>query len=145
MEKVVDSCKEYGGKWSGFTFHKVRHGALVFQDDELAQVLKALRRGSSKDKKLAHRAFLMLTGFSKCPECGRLAAHHVYTDKNQEKWHCEKCHLTGRLKRGWSISKSDAVKNFTREEYEELCMQAKSGKKELLACADEFYGKHSRQ
>lgn len=87
----------------------------------------------------------MLTSFAKCPECGRLAAHHVYTDKNKEEWHCEKCYLTSRLKIGWSISKSDAVKNFTREEYEELCMQAKSGKKELLACADEFYSKQSRQ
>lgn len=52
MERVVDSCKEYGGKWSGSTFHKVRHGALVFQDDKLAQVLKALRRGSSKTRSL---------------------------------------------------------------------------------------------
>ena len=139
MERVVDSYKEYGGKWSGCTFHEVRHGALVFQDDELAQVLKALRRGSSKDKKLAHKAFLMLTGLERCPECGKLTSHRVGTNTNSEGWQCEKCYLAGRLKIGWSISKSDAVKNFTRKEYEELCAQAGLKSVKLLKYADEFY------
>ena len=141
MERVVDSYTEYGGKHSGSTFHEVRHGALVFQDDELAQVLKALRRGSSKDKKLAHKAFIMLTGFGHCPECGKLTSHQVYTNRNKEEWWCEKCHLKDRLRNGWTISKYDAIKNFTREEYEELCLQAGFDCVKLLNYTDDFYGK----
>ena len=108
MERVVDSYKEYGGRWSGSTFHKVRDKALIFQGDELARVLKALRRGSKKDKKLARKAFIMLTSFARCPECGKLTTHHVYTDKNKKEWQCEKCDLIDRLKNGQQISKWEA-------------------------------------
>ena len=111
----------------------------------LAQVLKALRRGSKKDRLLAKKAFTVLTGFSKCPECGRLTTHHVYTDRNKEEWHCEKCYLSERLKNGWSISKMDAVKNFTRKEYEELCLMAGLKSVELLNYADKFYGEEIAQ
>ena len=140
MQRVVDSYREYGGKYSGNVTHKTRPGALVFQDDELARVLKALRRGSAKDKALAKKAYKMLTGFERCPECGRLTTHHVYTDRNKEEWWCEKCQLSERLKNGWSISKLDAVSNFTRREYEELCLMAGLKGVELLSYADEFYG-----
>ena len=140
MERVVDSYKEYGGRWSGSEFHEVRDKALIFQDDELAQVLKALRRGSSKDKKLAHKAFIMLTGLRRCPECGKLTSHQFYTDRNKEEWWCEKCHLKDRLKNGWSISKSEALKYFTRKEYEALCLKAGLNSVKLLNYADKFYG-----
>ena len=125
--------------------HEVRHGALIFQDDELAQVLKALRRGSKKDKLLAKKAFTMLTSFARCPECGKLTTHHVYTDKNKEEWQCEKCNLADRLKNGQSISKLDAVKNFTRKEYEELCLRAGFESVKLLKYADEFYSEEIAQ
>ena len=141
MERVVDTYKEYGGKWSGSTFHEVRDKALIFQGNELAQVLKALRRGSAKDKKLARKAFNLLTGFDRCPQCGKLTSSHVY-DGSGNSW-CEKCHLANRLKIGWSISKSEALKYFTREQYEELAAQAPLEKStQLLNCTDKFYGEY---
>ena len=140
MDRVVDSYKEYGGKWSGHTFHEVRDKALIFQGNELAQVLKALRRGSAKDKKLARKAFNLLTGFDRCPQCGKLTSVHVY-DGSGNSWCCEKCHLKARLKAGCSISKYEAVKNFTRKEYEELCSLAGFSCVKLLKYAEEFYGK----
>lgn len=145
MERVVDSYKEYGGKWSGSITRKTRSGALIFQDDELAQVLKALRRGSKKDKKLAKKAFIMLTSFARCPECGKLTTHHVYTDRNKEEWQCEKCDAVYRLKNGQQISKWEALKHFTRKEYEELCLMAGLKSVELLNYADEFYGEEIAQ
>lgn len=144
MERVVDSYKEYGGKWSGSTFHEVRDKALIFQGNELAQVLKALRRGSAKDKKLARKAFNLLTGFDRCPQCGKLTSAHVY-DGADNSWCCEKCHLANRLKIGWSISKSEALKYFTRKEYEELCLMAGLKSVKLLNYADEFYGEEIAQ
>ena len=144
MQRVVDSYREYGGKWSGSITHEVRPGALIFQDDELAQVLKALRRGSKKDKLLAKKAFYKLTGLSRCPQCGKLTSSHVY-DGADNSWYCEKCHLTNRLKIGWSISKSDALKYFTRKEYEELCLMAGFKSVKLLKYADEFYGEEIAQ
>lgn len=98
MQRVVDSYHEYGGKYSGSITHKTRPGALVFQDDELAQVLKALRRGSAKEKALAKKAYKMLTGFERCPECGKLTTHHVYTDRNKEEWWCENASCLSALK-----------------------------------------------
>lgn len=144
MQRVVDSYREYGGKWSGSIMHEVRPGALIFQDDELAQVLKALRRGSKKDKLLAKKAFYKLTGLSRCPQCGKLTSSHVY-DGADNSWCCEKCHLANRLKIGWSISKSDALKYFTRKEYEELCLMAGFKSVKLLKYADEFYGEEIAQ
>lgn len=144
MERVIDSYREYGGKWSGSTFHEVRDKALIFQGNELAQVLKALRRGSAKDKKLARKAFNLLTGFDRCPQCGKLTSVHVY-DGADNNWCCEKCHLANRLKIGWSISKSEALKYFTRKEYEELCLTAGLKSVKLLNYADEFYGEEIAQ
>ena len=143
MERVVDSYKEYGGKYSGCTFHEVRSKALIFQGNELAQVLKALRRGSAKDKKLARKAFNLLTGFDRCPQCGKLTSSgHVY-DGTGNNWCCEKCHLANRLKIGWSISKSEALHYFTREEYENLSLQAPLDKStKLLSYADDIYGEY---
>ena len=144
MERAVDSYKEYGGKYSGCTFHEVRDKALIFQGNELAQVLKALRRGSAKDKKLARKAFNLLIGFDRCPQCGKLTSAHVY-DGTGNSWCCEKCHLANRLKIGWSISKSEALKYFTRKEYEELCLMAGLKSVKLLNYADEFYGEEIAQ
>lgn len=144
MQRVVDSYHEYGGKWSGSITHEIRPGALIFQDDELVQVLKALRRGSKKDKLLAKKAFYKLTGLSRCPQCGKLTSLHVY-DGTDNSWCCEKCHLANRLKIGWSISKSEALKYFTRKEYEELCSKAGFKCVKLLKYADEFYGEEIAQ
>lgn len=144
MQRVVDSYIEYGGKYSGSRTSEIRPGALIFQDDELAQVLKALRRGSAKDKKLARKAFNLLTGFDRCPQCGKLTSEHVY-DGADNSWCCEKCHLANRLKIGWSISKSEALKYFTRKEYEELCLMAGLKSVKLLNYADEFYGEEIAQ
>ena len=143
MERVVDTYKEYGGKYSGCTFHEVRSKALIFQGNELAQVLKALRRGSAKDKKLARKAFNLLTGFDRCPQCGKLTSSgHIY-DGTGNNWCCEKCHLANRLKIGWSISKSEALHYFTREEYENLSLQAPLDKStKLLSYADDIYGEY---
>lgn len=145
MKRYVVDYVEYGGKYSGTRSSSVVDKALVFENDELAQVLKALRRGSAKDKKLARKAFNLLTGFDRCPQCGKLTSSgHVY-DGTGNSWCCERCHLANRLKIGWSISKSEALHYFTREEYEDLSLQAPLDKStKLLSYADDIYGEYRK-
>lgn len=65
---------EYGGKYSGSTSYAYTSDELVLEREDIAFVLKSLRRGNENDKAFARRMFNTLCPSVHCESCGRRIA-----------------------------------------------------------------------
>lgn len=92
MKNVIDKIKVYDVGHYPYTKERVRQKALILEGDELAYIIKLLRRGSVKDKQFARKMFKCLTGFDHCPECGKLTRQCEYSENNRKRWQCKNCH-----------------------------------------------------
>lgn len=71
MRRNEYRCVEYGGKHSGCTTYVPTSDELVLDREDIAYVLKALRRGTGEDKAFAKRMFDTLCPATRCECCGR--------------------------------------------------------------------------
>lgn len=83
---------EYGGKHSGSTSYEYTSDELILEREDIAFVLKSLRRGNENDKAFASRMFNTLCPVVHCESCGRRMADddsrvHKFGDRTL----CHKC------------------------------------------------------
>lgn len=71
MRRNAHRCIEYGGKYNGRVTNVPTSDELVLNRKDIAYVLKALRRGTKKDKAFAKRIFDTLCPATHCDCCGR--------------------------------------------------------------------------
>lgn len=86
------TVREYGGKYSGSTSIQYKNDAIVLDREDIAYVMKALRRGCAEDKEFAKKMFDMRKPHTYCDCCGR----RLNIDKNNahkmfNKTLCYKC------------------------------------------------------
>lgn len=92
MKRNTYRVVEYGGKHSGSVSQVPTSDELVLGREDLAYVLKALRRGNSKDREFAKKMFDTLQPHVHCECCGRrLVAKEGNLRKMYGKTLCYKC------------------------------------------------------
>jgi len=92
MERQTYRTVEYGGRHSGHVSYTPTSDALVLDREDLAYVLKALRRGAESDRTFARKMFHTLLPVVHCASCGRrvMEAHgEVFYGKTL----CPECHV----------------------------------------------------
>lgn len=65
------TVREYGGKHSGSVSTHYKDDAIVLDREDIAYVMKALRRGCAEDKEFAKKMFDMRRPHTHCDCCGR--------------------------------------------------------------------------
>lgn len=71
MNRQTYRTVEYGGRHSGSVSYTPTSDALVLNREDLAYVIRALRRGTDSDRKFAQRMFNTLLPVVHCASCGR--------------------------------------------------------------------------
>jgi hypothetical protein len=65
------TVREYGGRHSGSISTRYKDDAIVLDREDIAYVMKALRRGRTEDKEFAKKMFDMMCPHTYCDCCGR--------------------------------------------------------------------------
>lgn len=65
------TVREYGGRHSGSEYTRYKDDAVVLDREDVAYVMKALRRGRAEDREFAKKMFDMMRPHTHCDCCGR--------------------------------------------------------------------------
>ena len=86
------TVREYGGRHSGSISTCYKDDAIVLDREDIAYVMKALRRGRAEDKEFAKKMFDMMCPHTYCDCCGRrLNDDENSTHAMYSKTLCYKC------------------------------------------------------
>ena len=129
MQRGSYELVEYGGKHSGSTSTQYTSDELVLNREDIAYVMKALRRGNASDQAFARKMFSTLCPHTHCDCCNHWLSTakddpHIWSDKTL----CYKCwfilsdidYIRQSIKYGCKGSPDDIMKDV-RQAREEWC------------------------
>ena len=122
------TVREYGGRHSGSISTRYKDDAIVLDREDIAYVMKALRRGCAEDKEFAKKMFDMMCPHTYCNCCGRrLNDSKNNTHTMYSKTLCYKCwfimedidYIRSMKKYGYKSTPLDLLKSVqkAREEW----------------------------
>jgi len=92
MRRETYTVREYGGRHRGSISTRYKNDALVLNREDIAYVMKSLRRGCAEDREFAKKMFDTLCPHTYCDCCGRrLNYDENGTNEMYSKTLCYKC------------------------------------------------------